>query len=222
MNYHACTLRNNTFGLDFGRAHAEQLPDSSILITTHWDVYSPLMYLRHIKKWRQDLVLIDKALLRRTWYIKYIANEYPKLYARTRIDVEDYLEELYKFEYDQPYVASIIQMRFLNMLQSFVDAGMHKGVFLSTPWPDQDLENIHPEYRRLPFGLTFIVTADTSMPSFDYAEFQIEKPPVMNDERAEFNLNIARRMLSVNIRYLSASGRPIEAAAARKALEALQ
>jgi hypothetical protein len=222
INYGSCTLRNNTFGLDFGRAHAAQLPDSSLLITTHWDVYSPLMYLRHVKGWRNDLVIIDKALLRRTWYIDYIKQEHPQFYDKVRSPINPYLIELNKFECGRPYTPSIIQMRFLNLIQSFFDVRMNKGVFLSVPWPDQDLNKVHPEYTRLPCGLTFAVTADTSVPLYDFTHLNLTKPPVINDDRIEVNLAIVRRMLAVNLQYLTAIGRTKEAAEARTILETFQ
>jgi hypothetical protein len=222
INYGDCTLRNNTFGIDFARAHAAQLPDSSLLMTTHWDVYSPLMYLRHVKDWRKDLVLIDKALLRRTWYIKYLEHEYPRFYAQVQSSINPYLAELYKFEYDRPYLPSVIQMKFLRMLRSLCDARMNKGVFLSTPWPDQDLDQIHPGHGRLPHGLTFRISADTSSLLYDFNEFQIKKLPVVNDGRLDFNLAFVRKMLSLNITYLEQIGRPEEAAEAHRALEPFQ
>ncbi|MGB7054484.1 MAG: DUF2723 domain-containing protein [bacterium] len=218
INYSACTLRNNTFGIDYGRAHAAQLPDSSLLITTHWDVYSPLMYLRRVKGWRKDLVIIDKPLLRRTWYIDYIKQEYPQFYRQVQPSINSYLVELYKFEYDRPYVPSVIQMRFLKMLQSFVDTRMNKGVFLSTPWPDQDLDNIHPEYRRLPYGLTFMATSDTSLLPYDFTQLNLTRPAIMYDSRIEFNLASIRSMLRQNISYLMAMGRSEEAEEARRIL----
>lgn len=222
INYSACTLRNNTFGIDYGRAHATQLPDSSLLITTHWDVYSPLMYLRHVKGWRKDLVMIDKALLRRTWYIKHIEQEYPEFYEQVHASIGSFVEELYKFEYERPYIPSLIQLRFIKMLQSFFDARMQKGVFLSTPWPDPDLDQIKSSYSRLPYGLTLTVTKDTSIVLYDFSQMNLEKPRVVNDSRIEFNLASVRSMLKRNISYLTAMGRPEEAEEARRLLESFQ
>ena len=222
INYGDCTLRNNTIGIDLARTHAAQLPDSSLLMTTHWDVYSPLMYLRHVKQWRKDLVLVDKELLRRTWYIKYLEHEYPRFCAQVQPSINSYLAELYKFEYDKPYMPSIIQTRFLKMLQSFCDTRMHKGVFLSTPWPDQDLKQIHPQYSRVPHGLTFQLAGDTPLSLYDYDQFTMTQPPVINDSRVTFNLATIRNMLEHNTVYLTAIGRSGEAAKVRKILETFQ
>jgi hypothetical protein len=222
LNYHDCTLRNNTFGKDQARAHTAQLPDSSLLITTHWDVYSPLMYLRHVKHWREDLVLIDKELLRRTWYIKHLEREYPKFYEYVRPSMESYLVELYKFEYDRPYIPAVIQTRFLRMLQSLFDAGMPKGVFLATPWPDQDLDQIYPQYSRVPYGLTFRITSDSILPLYDFDQFKLKQPPVLNDRRVTFNLATIQNMLQMNVDYLRKTGNSREALKARKILETFQ
>lgn len=219
INYGNCTLRGNTFGMDYAHTHAAQLPDSSLLITTHWDVYSPLMYLRHVKQWRKDLVLLDKALLRRTWYIKYLEREYPQFYEHVQSSVEYYLIELYKFEYDRPYMPAVIQTRFLRMLQSFFDARMDRGVFLSTPWTDQDLNQIYPQYTRVPYGLALKLAGDTLFSLYDFDQFTLTQPPVTNDARVEFNLANIRSMLEHNVVYLNAAGRSVEAAKARQILD---
>ncbi len=206
VNYSACTLRNNTFGIDFGRAHLAQLPESCLLISTHWDVYSPLLYLREVKGVREDMVIIDKALLRRTWYIHYIERAYPEFFDRIRPAVDAYLEELYKFEYDRPYVPQVIQSRFINLLESFVDAKETAGVYLSTPWLDRDLKSVKPNYFRIPFGLVRRLTNDTTVMIYDFSKFTLKKPPIINDSRLDFNIGVIRTMLGNNMNYLNAVG----------------
>ena len=222
INYGDCTLRSNTFGMDYARAHAAGLPDSSLLLTTHWDVYSPLMYLRHVKHWREDLVLIDKALLRRTWYIKYLKHQYPQFHERVQSSVSSYLIELHKFEYERPYVPAVIQTRFLRMLKSFFDASTDNRVFLATPWQDQDLNQIYPGYSRVPFGLTFRLATDTLPALYDFDQFTLAQPPVINDGRVEFNLTTIQTMLKHNVTYLTAIGRSAEAARVTQILDTFQ
>ena len=218
INYQACTLRNNTFGIDFGRANTEQLPDSSLLIVTHWDIYSPLMYLKEVKGWRDDLIIIDKELLRRTWYVKHLEREYPALYAKARTSINAYLEELYKFEYGRPYIVSVIQSRFIKMLESLVEARIDKGVYLSVPRLDQDLDRVKPDYGRLPFGLVSKVTQDSVVEPFDFSRFYLRKPSIINDRRIEHNLGIIRNMLIANLKYFAANRRAEEAKQVRRLL----
>ncbi len=203
VNYPVCTLRNNTFGLDLSRAHIEQLPEQSLLLCTYWDIYSPTLYLQHVKKVRQDLVIVDKELLRRTWYITYLENEYPEFYRKVEDTVGEYLMELYKFEYDRSYDPLTIQMRFIRMLEAFVDAKTTEGVYFTTYFTDRDLDAVKPHYRRIPWGLVFEIREDTAnyIP-FDFSKLDITRPTIVNDERLRHNLEITKRLTNINYTYL--------------------
>ena len=219
INYRSCTLRRNTFGMDFGRTNTLMLPSSSLLIANYWDAYAPLMYSREIKKVRKDLVVIDKELLRRTWYLKFIEHEYPDFYEKVRPLIDSYLIELYKFEYDRPYQPQLIQSRFVNMLKGFVDAKIEEGVFFASPWPDRDLESVRPEYPRIPFGLVHRVTPGMDILAFDFSQFDLRPPPIINDDRLTNIISIVRNMLRQNITYLEATGNQEQAAKARAILQ---
>lgn len=203
VNITSCTLRNNSFGLDFGQAHIEQLPENSLLVCSFWDIYSPIMYLREVKHVRTDLVVIDKELLRRTWYIKHLKDEYPGFYHTVAASVDEYLVELYKFEYDRPYQSSIIQTKFITMLERFVASKLNDGVFFALPFNDHDLQAVMPSYLRLPRGLVFQVTPDTTDPlPFDFSALAIGRPATVVDERLRYNIEYVKRMIRTNINYL--------------------
>jgi hypothetical protein len=208
VNYHSCTLRNNYFAMDFSYAHLAQLPENSLLICTYWDIYSPAIYLRKVKNVRKDLIIIDKELLRRTWYIQYIENEYPEFYEKVKGEVDAYLLHLYKFEYDKPYDAQIIQMRYIKMLESFVDAEINTHVYFAVPNPDLDLNHVRPQHFRHPNGLVFEIKKDTTSDiSFDISKLKIKKPRVINDERLKYNIRLLKNMIRNNYRYLRATNR---------------
>jgi hypothetical protein len=205
INYRTCTLRGNTFGRDYGQVHIEQLPARSLLISTYWDVYSPIIYLRHVEGSRKDLVVVDKELLRRTWYVKYLRREYPDLMARMKVVVDDYLAELVKFEYGRPYDPFTIQKAYIDLLKGFFEAKMDDGVFLAMPYPDRDLAQARAEYVRLPFGPDFWVVKDSSLvPAYDFRRLTIRKPAVLNDERLAHNAEFLKTMIRYNLRYYQA------------------
>jgi hypothetical protein len=219
INYHECSLRGNMFGLEYGLAHISALPARSLLICGHWDIYSPVIYLRKVKNTRQDLVVIDKELLRRTWYIEYLEREYPEFCAEVKREIDDYLAELFKFEYGRPYDASRIQSRFIRMLESFVDASMHEGVYFAMPVPDQDLAQTKPAYYRIPAGLCLRISRDTSYVPFDLSVSKIRRPAVVNDKRLEYNIGFIKRVLRNYTAYLNSIGRYAEARQAQDWLD---
>ncbi|MGB3342162.1 MAG: DUF2723 domain-containing protein [bacterium] len=207
LNYHTCTLRNNTFAMDYSRSHLEQLPKNSLVICAFWDIYSPMIYLKEVNNTYQDLVIIDKELLRRTWYIKYIQTEYPGFYNGVRTAIDDYLEELFKFEYGKSYDPQVIQRKFIYMLEAFMRSRMQQGVYLAMPSPDRDLDQSLPHYLRIPRGLVYEIKKDTAgyMP-FDFTKLDINRPEIMNDERLAYSIAVARNMVNKNIQYLTTLG----------------
>lgn len=207
LNYRTCTLRGNSFGIDFGRAHLEQLPEKSLLLCTFWDIYSPIIYLKKVKNIRQDLIIIDKELLRRTWYIKYLQDEYPEFYKGVSTEIDNYLIELRKFEYGEPYNPKVIQLKFITMLEAFISSKLEQGVYFATPYLDRDLDQTHPQYLRIPKGMVFELRLDTTgYHPFDFSMLQIKNPGIINDERLEHNITLVRRMVNNNILYFNAAG----------------
>ncbi|MEO0185494.1 MAG: DUF2723 domain-containing protein [candidate division WOR-3 bacterium] len=206
INYSDCTLRNNTFGLDYSLSHFVQLPENSLLVCSYWDIYSPTIYLRKVKHFRKDVVIIDKELLRRTWYIKYLRNEYPDLFFLAEKQINDYLVELYKFEYGRPYDPQVIQEKYIKMLEKFVDAKESTGAFFALPFPDYDLNGVKPHYLRIPFGPNYLITQDRKDMPFDFSALQIDLPDFVNDQRMKYNIDFLKKMVINNINYLYKTG----------------
>lgn len=207
LNYHPNTLRNNTFAMDYSRSHLEQLPKNSLVICAFWDIYSPTIYLKEVHNTYQDIVIIDKELLRRTWYIKYIQTKYPDFYNEVSPAIDDYLEELYKFEYGKPFNPQVIQRKFIHMLEAFMRSRMRQGVYLAMPSPDRDLDQSLPNYLRIPRGLVYEIKKDTAgYVPFDFTKLDLNRPKTMNDERLAYSIAVTRNMVSNNIQYLTALG----------------
>lgn len=217
INYRACTLRRITFGRDYGLAHIEQLPANALLISTYWDIHSPVMYLTKVEGLRPDLVVIDKELLRRTWYLRHLEQAYPDFMARSRPQKDRYLRELVKFEYGRPYEAAAIQDAFIDLLAGFINAKLPDGAFLASPVPDRDLDQARPDCRRVPFGPDLQVSPEgTRGPRFDFTRLQLAKPAVTHDPRMEFNLKAFRSLIRNNAAYLRAQGQDSAAQAAEE------
>ncbi len=207
LNYQVCTLRNNTFGFDYSYGHIAQLPENSLLVCSYWDIYSPTIYFRKVKNIRKDLTIIDKELLRRTWYIKYLQKEYPEFCQKAERQISDYLIELYKFEYGKPYDAYTIQGKYIKMIEKFVEIKESDGVFFALPFPDHDLNQVKPDHKRIPVGLNFLITKDTVSVFCDFSNINIHQPRFVNDDRLKFNIKTVERMAINNINYLTQAGK---------------
>ena len=107
---------------------------------------------------RPDIAIVDKELLRRSWYFVELERRYPWLINGSRKKVDAFLTELNKFEHEIPYEAGTIQLRYVEMIQSFITRNIvTRPVYVTT--------EIEPEFtaglQRIPEGLAFRVFNDT-------------------------------------------------------------
>lgn len=205
-NYGSATLRGNTFGADYGRVHLEAVPEGGLLLCTYWDIYSPLMYQRQVLKERADAVVIDKELLRRTWYLGYLERAYPELCHAARPELDAFRVELRKFEYGRPYDPQVIQARFIALLGRFIAQAETTGAFVAMPAPDQDLSALRGRFHFVPRGMVFQLTSDTLRVAPFPDTLRLSRPRCVNDQRLRDNLTLTKRLLDLNARYQEARG----------------
>jgi hypothetical protein len=101
----------------------------AIIMSEMWDHHGQLYYLQQAEQFRPDLKLIDKELLRRSWYYKTIQNAYPDLYNKIADLVPPFLDEIAVFEsggdYDpqklEYYFQSIINRLLIDCGPAYID-----------------------------------------------------------------------------------------------------
>ena len=125
---------------DYTKTILMNLPEQSIVISTQWDYFvSASYYFQHIKKVRPDIVVLDKELFRRSWYFPQLESSYPEVMQKSKMEIEFFQKELYKFEHDEPYHFEVIEGRYTNLLKSFVDKNVDSIPVYVTP-------EIEPQY----------------------------------------------------------------------------
>ncbi len=144
---------------------------NSIVFSTQWDFWvSASFYYQIVKNYRTDVAVLDKELMRRTWYIRHIKVHYPFIYERSRPEFEAYNAELVKFEhetdrYTKPTTEMDkqdlikIQNSFALLLNSIVNnnADDH-SIYTTFEIDEAKQERFGLEYRRVPEGLLFRMT----------------------------------------------------------------
>jgi hypothetical protein len=126
---------------------------NGVIFTFQWDYFvSPSLYYQCVRNERPDVTVIDKELLRRSWYFIHLRNKYPWLMEKSRERVDAFLTELHKFEHDLPYDPQVIEKRYVEMINDLIDKSMETRPVYVGP-------EIEPEfgarYARVPSGLMF-------------------------------------------------------------------
>lgn len=201
--------------------------EGGLLLTLDWQVYSPMLYLRHIEGARRDVVAIDVNLLRRSWYFEYLGREYPGLINQARSEVEAFLEDLRKWEEDPAlYEHDIglnrrINERFYRMIFAFVrDHLGSRPVYVTQDVLTQERELALRlgQYEQIPQGLVFEVAEGRYFREPAEPSLQMRglfDGTIRFDERDVVRLKVAPVYLSMLVnrgRYLMAYGRRERAA----------
>jgi len=157
---------------------------NAIVLTDWWDIYAPVFYLQHVEGARPDVCIIDKELVRRSWYVRYLEKEYPWLVAGSRQEVKRYLEQLALFEHRRPYNADAIQTSYIAVIQSFVRNNPDRPAYATfLPNSSQDASELFTDRNWAPAGVVLELRADSYLPEFDYSALR-PRPLVRRDRRA--------------------------------------
>jgi hypothetical protein len=144
----------------------DPLPAGSILLSQQWDYFcSAFWYMQQVEGYRTDIVLVEKELLRRTWYIGQLRRWYGEPIERCSTEIAAYMPLLEEFESGnmpkQRY--SIIQRAFVGVLDAIVRNNPDRYVF-ATP----EVLETEPEFAALypaePFGATLALRRTTDGP----------------------------------------------------------
>jgi hypothetical protein len=144
------------------------LAPNAIMLSWQWDFFvSASIYYQQVEHVRPDVIVIDKELLRRSWYLDQIQHNYPELYARSKGEIDRFRIELAKFEAEEPYDPALIEGRYREMIKSFIA----KNAADRPTYVTAEIENEYTAgYQRIPEGLALRLSAQD-----DFREFPLPK-----------------------------------------------
>jgi hypothetical protein len=178
QNYKYSDESKNYFTYDYTMNVFNSANKNSIILSTQWDFWlSSSFYFQYIKNIRPDISVVDKELLRRSWYLRHIKMHYPEIYERSKTEFEIYNIELLKFENETPrYLKPQNEMdkqdlvkinnAFVNLLNSIVDKNYIDKNIYTTPEIEQSKQEVFgKDYLKIPEGLLIRYSKDKSFDS---------------------------------------------------------
>lgn len=235
-NYPFTNRHNFYLASDYIANIERTIPPNGMLLTSDWQVYSPLFYLREIEQERRDITAIDVNLLRRSWYFDYLKAQYPELLAGSQTAVDAFLSDLRRWEQDpdlfarSPALTRQINDHFHQMVLAFVENHRRNAPVYVTnevgvgSAEDKEIsQRLSQKYRLVPEGLVFRLGSEEDFSNSSQPELVTRG---LNDGSFQFTpddvvtvkvLSAYTIMLINRGRYLEAVGRSSEAVAAYRA-----
>lgn len=166
-NYDENNLKNSHFVKEYTNNVFSSAREKSIIMSTQWDFWvSASFYEQYVHNIRPDIIVIDKELMRKSWYLKHLRDHYPELYLRSNTEFEAYAKELFKFEkftenYTKPKNETdkqnlmLIQTTFMNLLNSIITKNPEYAFYTTSEIEEDKNERMMKDYARIPEGLLF-------------------------------------------------------------------
>jgi hypothetical protein len=187
MNFEKTDESKNYFVDDYTNNVFKSADKNAIIMSTQWDFWiSSSIYQQFVRNIRPDIAVIDKELLRKSWYFEYLKKHYPDICEKSKAEIDAYLTELLKFEkntdrYTSPKTEADkqdlmkIQTTFLALLNSFIDKNYPERTFYTTLEIEQDKnEKFGKDYSRIPQGLLFRYTREKGFDNYKNPEFEYD------------------------------------------------
>lgn len=154
-NYDEVNQRNNFIYEDYTKSLLTTLPKNSIVFSYQWDYFiSASYYFQLVEDYRKDIIVIDKELLRRSWYYNQLSTNHPNLLTGIKPEVDKFIEALKPFERQEQFNSALLENLFRKIMTGLVSTNIDRHDYFIAP------EIVDGEMKRgefqLPEGYTLV------------------------------------------------------------------
>jgi hypothetical protein len=134
FNYDEVNQQNNFIYEDYTKSILNTLPQNSIVFSYQWDYFiSASYYFQFVEDYRKDVAVIDKELLRRSWYYNQLTTNYPTLLNGVKPEVDQFIEAIKPFEREEQYNANLLENLFRKIMTGLVSTNIDKHDYFIAP-----------------------------------------------------------------------------------------
>ena len=164
---------------DYTRTILNGVSSESIIFSYQWDYFiSPSYYFRYVENYGKDIAVVDKELLRRSWYFDQLDRNYPFLFEELEDVVSKFKAALLPFERSENFNSKLLEGLYRRLMTGLVATNIDERNFYIAPELYQN-EMQRGEfklplgYQLVPDNLLFkVVKGDKYIPASD-PDFQI-------------------------------------------------
>lgn len=199
-NYSEVDKSKDTTVVEYTKSIIDNLPKNSIIISSQWDYFcSAFWYLQQVEGYRKDIVLIEKELMRRTWYPYQLAKWYPETVNMQSPEIQSYMKDLELFESGKQYDPISIQANYINVFVSIIEKNIGKRDIFLTP----EILFIEPyiakAYTQIPYGFAVKLSKQTDTLNFENIRINYDKLNLLTKNKSYYLYDGLRLVIANNI-----------------------
>jgi len=133
---------------DYTKELLNSVPKNSIIFSYQWDYFiSASYYFQKVENYRSDVIIVDKELLRRSWYYNQLDKNYPGLLDGVQPEVNQFVEALKPFERKEQYNSNLLESLFRRIMTGLISTNIDEHDYFIAP------EIVNVEMKRGEFQL---------------------------------------------------------------------
>ncbi len=142
VSFPAVSEANNFVFEDYTKSALNSVEKNAVVLTYQWDYFvSPSYYFRYIENYRSDVAVVDKELLRRSWYYKQLSNNYPFVLKGTEKVVKNFLEALKPFEAGERFNSALLEKLYRAIISGIIANNIkERAVYIAPELIDNELK----------------------------------------------------------------------------------
>jgi len=162
FNYKKDDQSNLYLYKDYTKQILNSVPKNSLILSYQWDYWvSSSYYFRLVENYRRDVTVVDKELLRRSWYYNQLATDYPGILDGMEKDVNGFLKALQPFERGEKFNPNLLEKYYRTIITDLLTT--HKGnVFIAPELYDKEIRRgeltVPAGYHLVPYNYLFLLT----------------------------------------------------------------
>jgi len=197
---------------DYTKAILNTVPENSIIFSYQWDYFiSESYYYQFVEDYRRDVTVIDKELLRRSWYYNQVNNHDSEVLVRVNNEIDQFLIALQPFERDEKFDSKRLENLYQVIMSNAIKTNVkERDYFIAPELVEQEMKRgefkLPDGYTLVPHLLLYkVVKGNEYVPAPD-PDFQIRIASNRNLYIDNIE-NMAGRMLSNRAYYEVQNGR---------------
>ena len=127
---------------DYTKSILNTCSHNSTIFSYEWDYFlAGTLYYQNIEHLRTDVTVIDKELLRRSWYFNQLNTNHPGLTNSYDNIVEQFKDALLPFERSESFDGQRLETLYRTIMQKVISTGLEKGdVYLGPELVENELQ----------------------------------------------------------------------------------
>ena len=119
---------------DYTKVVLNTVPENSIIFSYQWDYFiSESYYYQFVEDYRTDVTVIDKELLRRSWYYNQINNHDSKVLAGINNEIDQFKVALQPFERDEKFDPNRLETLYKTIMSNLIKTNVNERDYFIAP-----------------------------------------------------------------------------------------